>query len=76
MNITPNTNCNLDPVKCLKFYFARTQDMRPCDTKSLFISLKQPYKALKSDSMGHILEETISLAVGLQLNHFALLGVL
>lgn len=36
--------------------------MRPCDNKPLFISLKQPYKALKSDTIGNYLEESISLA--------------
>ena len=56
VNIPPNTNFYLDPLKCLKDYIARTQDMRPCDTKPLFISLIQPYKALKSDTIGHILE--------------------
>ena len=73
VNIPPNSNSVLDPVKCVKDYIDRTQEMRPSDTKPLFISLKKPYKTLKSDTIGHILEETIML-VGLYLQLNSPLG--
>ena len=59
------SNRILDPVQCLKDYIDRTCEMRPSDTKPLFISLKPPNKALKADTIGYILEEAICL-VGLK----------
>ena len=48
VNIPPNTNCNLDPVKCLKDYIDRKKDMGPCDTKPLFIET-----AIQGIKIGH-----------------------
>lgn len=58
-------NTVLDPVQCLKDYIHRTDSVRPRDTKPLFLSLNPPYKALKADTVGNILEDAIQL-VGLK----------
>lgn len=63
VTVHPNKNDVLsDPVECLRLYIERTQEFRPKDTNPLFITLKQPYHALSSDTIGNILEEAISAA--------------
>ena len=52
----------LDPVRCLKLYIEKTDEFRPKDTSPLFITLKAPYRAISSDTIGNILEESISAA--------------
>ena len=52
----------LDPVQCLKLYIEKTDEFRPKDTSPLFITLKAPYRAISSDTIGNILEESISAA--------------
>lgn len=51
-----------DPVSALKSYIEKTSEFRPMDTKPLFISLNQPFKAISSDTVRNILEEAIKLA--------------
>ena len=63
VTIHPNKNDNLsDPIKRLRLYIERTQEFRPKETNPLFITLKPPYHAISSDTIGNILEEAISAA--------------
>ena len=63
MTVHPNKNVVLsDPVKFLELYIERTREFRPKDTNPLFITLKPPYHAITSDTIGNILEEAISAA--------------
>jgi hypothetical protein len=52
----------MDPVQCLKLFIQRTASVRPLDTLPVFVSLKAPYKAIASDTIGSILQEAIHLA--------------
>ena len=63
VTVHPNKNDVLsDPVKCLELYIEKTREFRPKDTNPLFITLKPPYHAITSDTIGNILEEAISAA--------------
>ena len=63
VTVHPNKNDVLsDPVECLRLYVERPQEFMPKDTNPLFSTLKQPYHALSSDTIGNILEEAISAA--------------
>ena len=59
VNIPPNSNRILDPGQCLNDYMDRTCELRPSETKPLFIFLKPQYKTLKADTIGHVFEEAI-----------------
>ncbi len=62
MNLPKSDNPVMDPAECLKCYIDRTSDVRPKDSLPVFISLKAPYKAVGSDTIGNILEDAIDRA--------------
>jgi hypothetical protein len=55
----------VDPVSALRQYISCTANKRSELPSPVFLSLKAPYHAIKSNSIAHILEESIALA-GLQ----------
>jgi integrase len=55
----------IDPVKTLKDYITRTNNLRSLNNRAVFLTLREPFTAIKSDTVGNILCQAIKLA-GLQ----------
>ena len=62
VTIPPVSVSKLNPATCLKTYIERTDNIRPKDTKPVFVTNKRPYRGLAASSVAKILEEAIALA--------------
>lgn len=62
VNLPRNEETIMDHSQCLKCYVDRTVESRPKETLPVCISLKAPYKAISSDTIGNVLEYSIKMA--------------
>ena len=62
VSIPPSSDIIMDPVSCLRTYIATTVQYRKGPENPLLISLKVPYKAISTGTVGNILEESINMA--------------
>lgn len=62
VKLPPHEEPKLDPVKTLSEYISKTRHNRPLQSLPVFISLRQPYKALTSAGIADILNDSIAKA--------------
>ena len=62
VNIPPASHSKLDPVKTLKDYIKRTDNIRPVHSKPVFLTLCRPYRAISSSTIANDLASAIKLA--------------
>ena len=61
VNVPSSSDTVMNPVATLATYIQRTEYSRPA-SRPVFVSLRRPYGAISSGTVGKILEESISLA--------------
>lgn len=62
VQIQPHSCEKLDPVRTLRTYVERTNNVRDKTDSPVFLSLKRPFKAIDSSTVASILNEAISRA--------------
>ena len=60
VKLPSHTNVKIDPVRTLKHYLDRTDNVVGEDN-AVFLTLHAPFRAIQADTVGHILEEAIRL---------------
>ena len=70
VSIPPASEPKIDPVATLRTYIARTDPLRPQDSKPVFLTSVKPYRAITANTVAKILEDAIYLA-GLDLNLYS-----